>query len=68
MNPMQFSLKDGQQEETFRELAAAFTLQPGQVAVIGHDPDRRGSLGAFLFTRPEPNSDRLTQQGIAAED
>jgi hypothetical protein len=62
LNSMQFLVKDGQQEETLRELAATLTLQPGQTAVIGCDPDRRGSLGAFLFTQPESNSDRLTQK------
>src|SRR5262249_39012586 len=43
MSSMQFMVKDGQQEETLRELAASLTLQPGQVAVLGCDPDRRGS-------------------------
>ena len=59
---MQFGVKDGQQEETFREILATLTLQPGQVAVIGCLPDRPGSLGAFLFTQPEANSDRLLQK------
>ena len=61
-NTMQFMLKDGQEEETLRDLAATLTLEPGQVAVIGCDPDRRGSLGNFLFTKPEANSDRLIQK------
>jgi hypothetical protein len=64
LNAMQFRLKDGQLEETFRDLAASFTLQPGQAAAIGCDPDRRGSVGTFLFTQPEPNSDRLTQKVV----
>jgi hypothetical protein len=64
LNSMQFMLKDGQQEETLRELAASLTLQPGQAAVIGCDPDRRGSLGSFLFTQPENNSDRLIQKVV----
>jgi hypothetical protein len=59
---MQFLVKDGQQEETLRELVAGLTLQPGQVAAVGCLPDRPGSLGAFLFTKPEANSDRLTQK------
>jgi hypothetical protein len=62
INPMQFAVKDGQLEETYRELAASLTLQPGQIAVIGNDPERRGSLGAFLFTQPETGSDRLLQK------
>ncbi len=64
VNPMQFMLKDSQQEETLRDLSATLTLQPGQVTVIGCDPDRRGSLGHFLFTRAEANSDRLTQKVV----
>ena len=62
MNSMQFAVKDGQQEETVRDLAATLTLQPGQVAVIGCDPERRGSLGSFLFTHAEANSDRTIQK------
>jgi hypothetical protein len=62
LNSMQFLVKDGQQEETIRELAATLTLQPGQTAVIGCDPDRRGSLGSFLFTQAEANSDRIIQK------
>lgn len=63
-NTMEFGIKDGQQEETLRELAATLTLQPGQYAVIGSLPDRRGSLGAFLFTQAESNSDRLLQKVV----
>ena len=62
VNPMQFMLKDGQQEETLRDLLASLTLQPDQVVAIGCNPDRRGSLGSFLFTHPEANSDRLSQK------
>ncbi len=61
-NQMQFVLKDGQQEETLRDLAATLTLQPDQVVAIGCDPDRPSSLGAFLFTQAEANSDRLLQK------
>lgn len=61
-NGMPYTLKDGQQEETLRELAATLILQPGQIAVVGCDPDRKGSLGTFLFTQAEPNSDRLLQK------
>ncbi len=60
--PEQFIIKNGQQEETFRDLAATLTLRPGQVAVVGHLPERKGSLGDFLFTQPEPNSDRLQEK------
>lgn len=61
-SPQQFMQKDGQQEESLRELATTLILQPGQVAVIGCLPDASQSLGSFLFTHPEPNSDRLLQR------
>jgi hypothetical protein len=64
INPIQFMPKDGQQEDSLRELTASLTLQPGQVAAIGCIPGRKGSLGAFLFTRPETNSDRLIQKVV----
>jgi hypothetical protein len=60
--PQRFMLKDGQEEETFRELAATLVLQPGQVAVLGCRADKERSLGSFLFTQPEVNSDRLLQK------
>jgi hypothetical protein len=58
----QFVMKDGQQEDTIRELAATLTLQPGQIAVVGCRPERERSLGHFLLTEPESNSDRLLQK------
>jgi hypothetical protein len=62
--PQQFTVKDGQQEETFRELAASLTLQPNQVAVIGGLTERPRSLGSYLFAQPEPNSDRILQKVV----
>ena len=58
----QFLMKIGQTEETFRDLAATVTLRPGQIAVIGGQADRRGSLGKFLFSEPEGTSDRPLQK------
>jgi hypothetical protein len=60
--PQRFMLKDGQEEETLRDLAATLILQPGQVAVVGCRPEKERSLGTFLFTQPELNSDRLLQK------
>jgi hypothetical protein len=60
--PQRFMVKDGQEEETFRELTATLTLLPGQVAVVGCRPEKMRSLGTFLFTKPELNSDRLLQK------
>jgi hypothetical protein len=62
LTPQRFMVKDGQEEETFRELAATLTLQPGQIAVLGCRPEKERSLGTFLFTAPEINSDRLLQK------
>ena len=62
--PQQFMQKDGQQEETLRELAVTLNLQPNQVAVIGCRPEANRSLGSFLFTQTEPNSDRLLQKVV----
>jgi hypothetical protein len=62
MEPL--AIKDAQDETTFRDLTATFTVQPGQAVVLGGDPDRPGSLGAFLFTQPEPKSDRLLQKVV----
>jgi hypothetical protein len=60
--PQRFMLKDGQEEETLRDLATTLILQPGQVAVVGCRAEKERSLGTFLFTQPEVNSDRLLQK------
>jgi hypothetical protein len=60
--PQQFMLKNSQQEETLRDLAATVTLQSGQVVVLGGPSEHDRSLGSFLFTQPEGNSDRLMQK------
>lgn len=60
--PQQLVPHTGQTEETYRELAISLPLMPGQVAVVGALPERRGSLGHFLFTARQPNSDRLDQK------
>jgi hypothetical protein len=59
--PQQLTFKDGQKEETLRELSASLTLKPNQIAVIGGYANRPRSLGSFLFTQLEPNSDRVLQ-------
>lgn len=61
-DPRQLAMKDGQREETYRELAAELNLHAGQVAVIGGRSDKSGSLGSFLFTANEVKSDRLLQR------
>jgi hypothetical protein len=60
--PKEFVATRGQAEETFRDLAATVSLAPGQVLVIGGRGDSARGLGGFLFTRPEPNSDRVEQR------
>jgi hypothetical protein len=60
--PKEFMQKDGQQEDSLRDLAASVVVQPGQVVVIGCKPESNRSLGSYLFTRTEANSDRLLQR------
>jgi hypothetical protein len=60
--PLQLTQRPGQEEESFRDLAATLVVEPGQVAVIGCRTNARGSLGDFLLTEAEPNSDRLLQK------
>ncbi|RUL89310.1 hypothetical protein [Tautonia sociabilis] len=62
--PEQFVMREGQQEESFRDLAASISLSPGQILMIGCWPDRPGSLGHFLFTKNEPKSDRQLQSVV----
>lgn len=62
MAPAQLVMKNGQLEETFRDLAATLKLHVGQVAVIGAIPEAKGSLGRFLMTATEANSDREVQK------
>ena len=62
--PEQFVMRDGQNEESFRDLVAKVSLEPGQVLILGCWPDRPGSLGHFLYTKSEPKSDRLLQSVV----
>lgn len=62
MTPQQIIPKSGQQEETFRDMACTLVLKPGQVLVLGGRHDKRGSLGDFLFSEPEANSDRPVEK------
>ena len=55
-SPQQFMLKDGQQEETLRELAATLTLQPGQVAVIGCRAEGAQTSGRSCSPTPSPTA------------
>ena len=57
----EFSIKDGQQEDILRELGVTVDLQPNQTLVLGCRPQQSRSLGTFLFTQPEQNSDRMFQ-------
>ncbi len=57
----EFSIKDGQQEDILRELGVTVDLQPNQTLVIGCRTQQTRSLGTFLFTQPEANSDRMFQ-------
>jgi hypothetical protein len=62
MAPQQLIARNGQKEETFRDMACTLVLKPGQVAVIGGRHDKRGSLGDFLFGEPESDDDQPLQK------
>lgn len=64
MTPGQIVSKNGQKEETFRDMAATLVLKPGQVAVIGGRHDKRGSVGDYLFGAVEPDSDRPIEKVV----
>jgi hypothetical protein len=64
ISPQEFSIKNGQQEETIRELATSMVLEPGQVAVIGCRPDQKRSVGTFFFTQSETRSDERLEKLI----
>jgi hypothetical protein len=62
--PYTFVSKNGQEEESLRELAVELALHANQVAVLGAVPGHEGSLGAFLFHEADGNSDRLLQKVV----
>jgi hypothetical protein len=62
VGPQEFRMNNGQQEETFRELAANLVLEPGQLAVIGCRPDQKRSLGTFFFTQAVAHSDQRVEK------
>jgi hypothetical protein len=62
--PREFRIVSGQAEETFGDLAATLELKPGQIAAIGVQPGRPGSLGDVLFRRPDGTSDRMLQSVV----
>jgi hypothetical protein len=62
--PQEFTTRFGQPEDVFRELAVNLVLEPNQVAVIGCKTERSASLGSFLMTQNEPNSDQKWQKLI----
>lgn len=60
--PQEFKIANGQKQETLRDLSANIVLEPDQVVVLGCIPEQERSLGAFLFTQPEPGSDQKLQR------
>lgn len=62
--PQQFTITDGQREESLRELSADIVLEPGQVAVLGCLPDRERSLGSFFFTLADSQADKRRQRVV----
>ncbi|MFI5457528.1 MAG: hypothetical protein ACHRXM_18960 [Isosphaerales bacterium] len=64
IQPQEFRINDGQQEDTIRELATTLVLEPGQVAVIGLRPDHKRSLGSFLLSQSVAHSDQRIEKLI----
>jgi hypothetical protein len=62
--PQEFQINDGQEEDTFRDLATSMTLEPGQVAVLGCRPEQKRGLGALFFTQAVANSDQRMEKLI----
>ena len=62
LGPQEFMINNGQQEETFRELATTFVLEPGQIAVIGCRPEYKRSLGSFMLTESVAHSDQRLEK------
>lgn len=57
----EMTITNSQQKDSLLDLASTIVLQPGEAAVLGCDPDRDRTLGSFLFTFDEANSDRKMQ-------
>jgi hypothetical protein len=57
----QMTITNSQQKDSLLDLASTIVLQPGEVAVLGCDANRDRTLGSFLFTFDEANSDRKLQ-------
>ena len=62
VSPLEFLPKSGQAEESFRDLAIALDLAPGQTAVVGCHPEKAGTLGDLLFQKLDGPSDRILQR------
>jgi hypothetical protein len=64
IQPQEFRINNGQQEDTIRELATTLGLEPGQVAVIGCRPEQKRSLGTFMLTQSQAHSDQRIEKLI----
>jgi hypothetical protein len=57
----QLAISHSQQKDSLLDLTSTMVLQPGETAILSCDPERDRTLGAFLFTFVEANSDRRMQ-------
>jgi hypothetical protein len=64
VQPQEFRINNGQQEDTIRELTTTLVLEPGQVAVIGCRPEQKRSLGSFMLTQSVAGSDQRMEKLI----
>jgi hypothetical protein len=62
IQPREFRINNGQQEETIRELATTLVLEPGQVLVIGCRPEPKRGLGVFMLTQSVAHSDERLEK------
>lgn len=58
----QLTITSSQQKDSLLEIASTMILQPGEAAVLSCDVERDRSLGSFLFSFDEANSDRKLQR------
>jgi hypothetical protein len=64
LQPQEFRINNGQQEDTIRELTTTLVLEPGQVAVIGCRPEQKRGLGTFMLTQAVAHSDQRMEKLI----
>lgn len=60
--PQQLIMRNGQEEEAFRDLTINAELHAGQVMIVSALPDRPGGLGQWLFQQADSQGDQPIQK------